>query len=130
MSELLHRCLTKARTSEGDALQYEAQWITSRRAVLKIYQDRLECGNWRIQYNEIDEAVLCSFRSHFLLPGFLLMIRTSDQVYHFGLNGWWQFWKRKLPFNVIRKTGRIQHSWFSIMLRIILIAYLVHLVLR
>jgi hypothetical protein len=89
MSELLHKCMTKATTAEGDQRKYGPNWVISRRGSLKIFDDRLECGDWRIDYTEIKDAVLCSFRSFFLrIPGYILTVETNDRTYHFGLNGW------------------------------------------
>jgi hypothetical protein len=122
MSKLLHKCMTKAMTAEGDQRKYGPKWVTSRRASLKVYEDRLECGDWRIDYNEINDAVLYSFRSVFLrLPGYILTVQTDTRTYHFGLNGWGQFWKGNLPFQAKREKGKLGLSWFSIVFRVVIL---------
>ncbi len=124
MSELLHKCMTKATTAVGDQRNYGPNWVTSRRGSLKVYDDCLECGDWRIDYPDIKNAVLLSFRSLFLrIPGYLLTVETEDRTYHFGLNGWGQFWKGDLPFEAKRERGKIGMTWFSLILRLILIGY-------
>lgn len=128
MPELLHKCMTKATTAEGDQRKYGANWITSRRGTLNVFDDRLECGDWRINYDEIKEAVLYSFRSVFLrIPGYILTVETKDRTYHFGLNGWGQFWKGNLPFLARREQGKIGLSWFSIIARTILFGFIGYL---
>jgi len=127
MAELLHKCMTKATTAEGDQRKYGPNWITSRRASLKIFDDHLECGNWDIPYSEIQNAVLCSFRSFFLrIPGYILTIETTDKTYHFGLNGWGKFWKNDPPFTVARENGKLGFTLFSIVLRVLLLGYVLY----
>jgi hypothetical protein len=124
MSNLLHKCMTKATTAEGDQRKYGPNWLTSRRGSLKVFDDRLECGDWRINYAEVQRAVLLSFRSFFLrVPGYILTVETADRKYHFGLNGWGRFWKGDLPFEAERENGTLGFTWFSIALRIVLAGY-------
>ncbi|WP_437200950.1 hypothetical protein [Planctomicrobium sp. SH664] len=126
MSELLYQCMTKATRVRSGQLTYGLHWALSRRAFLKIFEDRLECGNWRIPYSDIRKAVLCSLRTIFFrVPGYILTIETDERIYHFGLNGWGQFWLGDLPFPVKRESGKPQLSWFSIVVRLILLGAIV-----
>ncbi|ADG68655.1 hypothetical protein Plim_2833 [Planctopirus limnophila DSM 3776] len=123
----LYRCFTKATISTGDQRQYGPRWVTSRRALLRVYEDRLECGNWKIPYGEVTDAVLYSFRSTFLrIPGYILTVTTPEKTYHFGLNGWGKFWKGELPFPVRRERGQLKFTWFSVAVRVLLLAYLLY----
>jgi hypothetical protein len=125
MSELLHKCMTKATIAEGDQRRYGPNWVTSRRATLKVFDDRLECGDWRIEDTEIKDAVLFSFRSLLLrIPGYILTVTTDDRTYHFGLNGWGQFWKGSLPFEIRHEKGTLGASWISIVARVVLCGYI------
>lgn len=117
--------MTKATTAEGDQRKYGPNWITSRRGSLKVFDDHFECGNWRIDYSEIKNAALYSFRSFFLrIPGYILTVDTEDRTYHFGLNGWGRFWKSELPFDAKREKGKLGFTWFSIVVRLILVGYI------
>lgn len=128
MSELLYQCLTKATTAEGDQRSYGANWLVSRRGTLKVFTDKLECGDWRINYSEIEDAVIYSFRSFFLrIPGYILTVNTKARTYHFGLTGWGRFWNGELPFEVRREKGAIGLSWFSIAIRFIIVGYICRL---
>ena len=123
----IYQCLTKATFAEGDQRKYGPNWILSRRDYLKVFADRLECGDWRIEYDELKHAVLYSFRSFFFrIPGYILTLETADRTYHFGLNGWGNFWKGDLPFEVRREKGQLGFSWFSIIVRLILFGWIVH----
>ena len=131
MSELLHKCMTKATTAGGDQRKYGPSWVISRRGSLEVFDDHLECGDWHIAYSEINNAVLCSFRSFFLrIPGYILTVETENGTYHFGLNGRGRFWKGELPFAARRERGRLGFSWFSIVIRLILVGYIAYLVYR
>ena len=113
--------MTKAIIADGDQLKTGPKWITSRRAILRLYDDHLTCGDWNVQYSEIRDAVLASFRSPILrIPGYVLSARTDNNTYHFGLNGW-RYWSGNLPFPVTRKKTRLQMSWISILARVVVI---------
>ena len=127
MSTLLHKCMTKATTAAGDQMRYSPNWVVSRRAMLKIYDDHIECGDWNIPYSELDAAVLSSIRSTFFMPGYILRIDTADTSYHFGLN-WGKFWKLDLPFEVQRERGKLGYSKFSLVVRVLLIGYIGYLI--
>jgi hypothetical protein len=83
-----YKCMTKAVSAAGDQMMYGPKWILSRRGILKVFEDRLECGDWRIDYSDIREAVLLSIRSGIIpIPGFVLRVETPAKTYHFGPNG-------------------------------------------
>lgn len=126
MDQPLYSCITKAVIADGDQLRTGPKWIISRRGRLKLYSDRLECGDWIIAYDEIDEAVLSSFRSPILrIPGYVLAIRTANDTYHFGLNGS-RYWNGELPFPVTRQKTRLRMSPISIIARVLLIGYAIY----
>jgi hypothetical protein len=127
MPELLHKCMTKATTAEGDQRCHGPNWLLSRRGILRVFDDHLECGDWQIEYPEITNAVLYSFRSLFLrIPGYILTVESLDRTYHFGLNGWGRFWKDELPFHAKREKGKLGFTWFSIALRVVLVGYIAY----
>lgn len=126
MSQPIYSCMTKAIIADGDQLQAGPKWILSRRAMLRLFDDHLVCGDWNVRYDEIREVVLASFRSPILrIPGYVLSARTDTHTYHFGLNGT-RYWKGDLPFPVTRKKTRLRLSWISIIARAILIGYLIY----
>ena len=100
MTDLVHRCKTKAMVAEGDQTMASWRWAVSRRGTLKVFADRLECGDWSIPYTDIEESILRS-GAGLLFPGYVLQVRTKDKTYQFGLNPM-PFWKGDLPFSVRR----------------------------
>lgn len=122
---LLHKCMTKATTAEGDALRHSQNWVMARRATLQVWDDRLVCGDWTIPYSTIREAVLISIRSTFFIPGYVLRVRTDDRTYQFGLNPG-RFWRGELPFPVSRERGRLAYSPFSLIVRLVILGYILH----
>ena len=124
--EVLYSCWTKATTEEKGEFRRSANWVTARRAKLYLTGSELRCGNWRIPYEEIREAVLFSFRGSYLLPGYVLEVDTGAVTYQFGLNGWGRFWKGELPFPVRRESGSLGTSPFSIAVRVAAFGYLAY----
>ena len=115
--------MTKGTTAEGENLRRSLNWALARRGSLKVMPDALVCGDWRIPYDQIDEAELFSIRSIF--PGFLLRVRTGKTIYQFGLN-WNPFWKKELPFPVTRGKGNLKYSVFSMIVRVALLGYIAY----
>lgn len=128
MSHLLHRCMTKATTAEGDDIRRSLNWVLSRRGLLKVFDDNLECGDWSIAYTEIDDAVLFRTRQ-MLIRCYVLRIKTRGTVYQFGLNPG-RYWSGELPFPVSRESAVLGYSWYSIIIRVVAIAALIYLLRR
>jgi len=125
-NEVLYSCWTKATTEEPGGFRRSANWLTARRAKLYVTDTELRCRDWRIPYEQIQDAVLFSFRGSYFLPGYVLRVDTGATTYQFGLNGWGRFWKGDLPFAVRRERGRLSHSPFSIALRLFAIGCLAY----
>jgi hypothetical protein len=128
MSEILHRCMTKATTAEGDDIRRGFNWMLSRRGMLKVTTASLVCGDWTIPYDDISQAVLFSIRGA-IFPCYVLRVKSGNRIYQFGLNGgkWGKFWKGELPFECERDSARIGYSWFSATVRILLVGYAAYL---
>lgn len=124
MADVLHTCMTKATTAEGDDIRHSFNWVVSRRASLTITSEALICGDWRIPYDTIDEAVLFQTRQWFI-PCYVLRVKVKERIYQFGLNPN-RFWKGELPFAVTRERMRLKHSTYSIAVRIAFVAALVY----
>jgi hypothetical protein len=88
MENLLHKCMTKATTAEGDQMKFGPNWVVAKRGMLKVFEDRIECGQWIIPNKEIKEATMYSIRSNFIIPGFVLKLLTEEKAYHFGYKLW------------------------------------------
>jgi hypothetical protein len=126
MAQVLHTCMTKATTAEGEDIRHSLNWVVSRRGTLRVTSDALECGNWRIAYDDIDEAVLFRTRQAFI-PCYVLRVRSHGRIYQFGLNPG-SYWKGDLPFPVQRENARLGFSWFSVVVRVFLIGVLLYFV--
>jgi hypothetical protein len=128
MRKILHQYMAKATTAEGDDIRYSHNWVMSRRGILRVTTEGLECGNWYISYSDIQEAVLFSTRQMFI-PGYVLRVRTNSQIYQFGLNPG-AFWKGDLPFPVQRERIRLKYSPFSILVRLLWLAAMAYFIWR
>jgi len=122
----LYQCMTKATTAERDHLRRSFNWVVSRRAILKVMPNALVCRNWVIPYDQIDEAILFSTRQLFI-PCYLLRVKSGGTTYQFGLNPG-GYWKGELPFPVKREKAKTSYSPFSLIIRILILAYIVYLI--
>lgn len=120
----LHKCMTKAVTSEEGGPERAFSWATARRGRLEVTDEEISLGQWRIRYEDIEEATLLSVRQMFI-PGYILRIRARGVTYHFGLN-WGRFWKGDLPFPVERKRARVRRSWIRLTFRSVALGLLAY----
>jgi hypothetical protein len=108
--------------------RYSHNWALSRRGQLKLYDDRLEFGEWFIAYRDFHDAVLYESRQ-MLIPVYILAVTAHAKCYQFGLTPW-ALWRRKLPFQARRERVRLGYSPFSVVSRIFVLGCLVYLVWR
>ncbi len=122
--ELLYKCNCKATDREEGEPGHSANWVASKRARLKIYEDRVECGDWTIPLSQVLEAKLYTARQ-FLLPVKVLHLVTAGGSYQFGYSGG-KYPEVYLPFKVPKLSVRLKHSAFSLILRVFLYGYIVY----
>jgi hypothetical protein len=116
---------TKARrvSSEYAAVQHEAGWITARRAVVLLTNNRLICGSWVIPVSSIKSATLLRVKAWFA-KAFVLKISTDEGHYQFGLQ-YDSDWEQQTAFPMVIEDSKIGYSFFSIALRIIIFILLI-----
>ncbi|MFO0552403.1 MAG: hypothetical protein U0271_28705 [Polyangiaceae bacterium] len=124
MTAPIYRCWTKATDAEAGPPRYSGNWAVARRDWFRIYADRVECGDWRIEGSDVEEAVLFSARQ-MLIPVLVLSIRTATKTYQFGFNPWARV-ADYLPFRFRRERAQLGYSAFSVALRVFLVAYLLY----
>jgi hypothetical protein len=122
-SEPIHCCMTKGVKGATDQFVYGLSWVSSRRAILKVFPEKLEYGDWNIPYAAIEQAVLLQTKQWFI-PCYVLKVQAADSTYQFGLNSN-KFWKGDLPFLVERQKGKLKYSAYSIAIRVVLIVGLI-----
>lgn len=111
-TEPIHCCMTKGVKGATDQFEYGLSWVTSRRAILKVFP-----------YSAIEQAVLLETKQWFI-PCYVLKVQAADSTYQFGLNPN-KFWKGDLPFQAERQKGKLKYSAYSIAIRVVLVVGLI-----
>ena len=125
MTTPIYKCWTKGTTREEGEPRRSFNWATSRRAWFKVFDDRIECGNWIIPKISIRDAVLFQSKQFFVVPVSVLQLRTDDASYQFGFNPWCRIAQR-LPFQFRTETIKLGHSPFSLVVRVAVGIYLIY----
>ena len=127
MDTPIAKYFTKATDRETGPPRRSFNWVGARRAWLKIYNDRLECGDWTIPLSEVKDATLYTAGMFILTRVQVLQVVTKDDVrYQFGLNPWVNITKTfPMPFNT--EKVKLKTSGFSVVARMILLIYLGYL---
>ena len=127
MAKPLYRCWTKATNREEGEPRRSLNWVGSRRAWFKVYEDRIECGDWTIPTSAVQDAVLYE-ASQFFIPARVLSLEAEGVTYQFGFNPWCRVGQH-LPFEVRNEKIKLGGSPFSIVVRLILLGYIIYLIL-
>lgn len=127
MSTILHKSGVKGIKQDGHTLEsaktkgLSLRWAGARRGFLKVYNDAIECGDWRIPYSEIKQAELVSF-PYFFTRAYLLRVQTASALYQFGVSPS-GFWKGPLPFPANKSKFAGPTAIFAQILRIALLVW-------
>lgn len=103
-------------------------WATARRAWLEVYEDRVECADWIIPYDEVTQAVIYRARQ-WLIPVSLLRIDTARATYQFGFNPWADPVKH-LGLEVTEQRVKVRTSPVGLVIRIGIVGLIAYSVWR
>lgn len=114
MPETIFQCWTKTTWREGERLRFSFHWAFARRAKLILTDTELVCGDWRIPYTEMEDAVLATVPT-LLGTACNLMVWWQGRTYQFQLKSQslWRmtihpFWNGPLPFPARREERYIE----------------------
>lgn len=100
-------------------------WALSKRGFFILTNKRIVLGEWEVEIGDIDKAELMKYRSGMVLK---LEVRNNE-YYHFGLQYIRELLKQdELEITII--DSRVKYSLFSIIIRVFLVAYLVHAIIK
>lgn len=103
-----------------------ASWVTSQRAVLMLTTSKIICGKWIIPLDQIQSSKLLRITSLFG-AGAVLKIQTKDgKNYQFGMQVNPE-WTQQQVIPLTPEAAEVKNSIFSIVIRIIALAYLLYL---
>ena len=120
-------CWTKATLHEAGPPRFAASWLTARRGRLRLFDDRLACGDWTVPYASIESAVVYRLRGG--VGGSVLEVSTAKTTYQFGLNPWVAI-ERHLRIPFIVESVRLRYSALAVVLRVAVVAWLVYALLE
>lgn len=126
MDQPRYRCLTKGSDWERGTPRSGANWVLARRGLFTVFADRVELGDWRIPFSEIERAIEYRIPYLFLFRFSVLEIEAGGRVFQFGFNPWANPAKH-LPFAVERQEAKLGRSIYSVLLRLAILAYLGYL---
>ena len=112
--------MCKATNKEDKEPRYSQNWVLAKRAMFKIYGDRIECGSWLIKNTDIEKAHVYK-TSQWGMPVNVLQLITNTGTYQFGFNPWANPIKH-LEIDYSESKVKLGYSTFSIATRLIVIA--------
>lgn len=121
MPEPLYKCWVKATDKEGGTPRYSQNWAAAKRAFFRVYDDRMECGNWLFKFDQIQNPVIYRTKQLFI-PVSVLKIEFEERTYQFGFNPWVDPAKF-IPMEIGEEKVKLKYSSFSIVLRLLVLAY-------
>lgn len=121
-----YKAWCKATDREDSEPRYSYKWAISRRAWFRIYEDRVECGDWKIPFESIEKAIVYKTKQMFI-PATVLQLITKSKSYQFGFNPWASPIQH-LQVEVEEKSIKLKYSALSIAIRVFLIGYLIYFI--
>jgi hypothetical protein len=112
-------------TETNQDIQRGLDWVTSQRAVVLLTDKKIVCGKWTVPLETISSAQLIKINSMFG-SGQVLKIQIENGVnYQFGmqLNS---EWTNQQIFPLKLEKGQVKHSFFSIIVRLILVGFIIY----
>ena len=119
-----YKAWCKATNREHSDPRYSHNWVLSKRAWFRIYDNRIECAAWTIPKESIKKAVVYKAKQMFI-PISVLLLVTENGSYQFGFNPWADPIKH-LGIDVEEQTMKVTYSPFSIVIRVALVAYVAY----
>lgn len=112
-------------TTTNQDIQRGLDWVASQRAVVMLTDQKIVCGKWTIPLDTISKVQLLKINSLFGGGQVLKVQTTDDKNYQFGmqLNPEWTS-QQRLPMTL--EKGRVNHTAFSIIVRLIAAGYLIY----
>ena len=112
-------------TTNNQDIQRGFDWVTSQRAVVLLTDTKIISGKWIIPLDTIDTIQLLKINSLFGAGQVLKVQTKDDKNYQFGmqLNPEWTN-QQVIPLTLVK--GQIKYSLFSVVVRVILIAYFIY----
>lgn len=124
MENPLQTNYVKVTDRENGPPRYSFNWIISKRTFFRVYRDRIKVGKWKIPFNEIENITLYHTKQ-LIFSVKLLSIITKEKEFQIGFNPWVnpiQF----LPLNINHEEVKMQYSVFSIVYRVVVLAFLLY----
>jgi hypothetical protein len=103
LNKPLQQNYIKATTTERGPPRYSHNWSLARRAIFKVYSNRLEIGPWTVRFDEIREIIL----------------------YQIGFNPWVNPIKN-IPLKVQVESVRLGYSPFSVVVPVAVMAFIAY----
>ncbi len=114
-----YKCFCKATNHEVREPRYSNNWLAARRGIFKVYDDRVECGDWIIPYSEIEHAHIYRTKQMFIHVNVLQLISATG-TYQFGFNPWANPFKY-LGVKCDESEVKLGYSVFSVVFRVLLV---------
>ncbi|MEM7179601.1 MAG: hypothetical protein AAF518_01715 [Spirochaetota bacterium] len=113
--------------SEDKDPAYGAEWVTSKRSIFLMTEQKIYIGKWEIPLEQITKAELLKFSSLYG-KGMLLKFTTQQgKYYQVGMSDSPEL-EQQTVLHVEIRTQKLKYSFLSIIARIVLLAYLVYIV--
>lgn len=126
MQDPVYKCMTKGSNREAGTPRLSANWVVSRRGRFKVYQDRVELGDWHIPFTQVERATEYRIRYLPYVKASVLELQADGKTYQFGFNPWARPVKY-FPIPVEEREDKMTYSTFSIVVRAVLISYLAYM---
>ncbi|WP_282608330.1 hypothetical protein [Pelagibius sp. Alg239-R121] len=118
----LYSCFCKAADGESGEPKISWSWILARRAFFRIFDDKVQCGNWIFPFSEVTKATVYKTKQWPFTHN-ILQLETPERCVQFGFLIWANPTKH-LKLNIETKNTTLKTHPIAIVLRVTVLGYL------
>ncbi len=120
----LYSCFCKATDTESGEPRASWAWVMSRRAMFRIFDDRVQCGDWIFPFSEIRKATLYKAKQ-WPFTHKILQLELDERCVQFGFFPWANPIKH-LKLDVEIRYANLNRQPFTIIFRIAVVGFIAY----
>lgn len=119
-----YSCFCRGTDKETGEPRTSLNWVFSRRAMFRIFDDRIECGDWTIPFSDVQTAILYKTKQ-WPLTHDILHFETRDKSFQFNFPLWAKPAKY-LNLELPEKAVKLKQDPITILIRLAVVGYIAY----
>lgn len=120
----LYSCFCKAAQCDPGEPKISKNWFFARRSWFRVFDDRVECGNWSFPFSEVTKATVYKTKQ-WPFTHHILQLEIGDRCVHFGFFIWANPIKH-LRLDIESRNATLKTHPATILFRVVFVSVLAY----